>query len=203
MPAPFFPSPSDAVIAYRATPLEDIVDVHWGTDTVMVMALEFAVHPVTLPSSGPPLFFPESPLVMHVSVVNLPALSRTTLSITPGAGGGPPDPATYQDSVSGSFPIAPSGTIDGRYDLSQEFLGYPQNGSVNYTITGGSFAPGAFFQISENITLRDIFRSGGYDWTGHATFSGLSQSISGHAGAGGTINLTAVATVSPPSITLT
>jgi hypothetical protein len=197
MATTYFPSPPGAVIAYRATPLEDITDVHWAEGPT-----SFSVSWSAYITGSPDPFYEAGMTVMNVSAGNLPLL-RSQLMVGTVFVGDPPIPHTVsEDSVSGEFPDGASGTISAGYLMSQAPI--PVDGSVSYSTTaqgGDRFGGAHFVSISLVISLREIFRGTDYAWSASAQLTGAgSQDLSGIAGSGGSITFTATAQLAPPSI---
>jgi hypothetical protein len=181
---------------YVESPLDRIVDVHFGVPTPTVFSIFWGA------AKDAPLYEPGLS-TMDVSVDGLPTL-RSHLAQGVLFLGTPPIPVTIPpsgiDQVSGEFPDGTSGTIRARYEMDR------QGGDVRYSTTAQGhhrFGGADSVSISLVINLVGVFHGTGYNWNAVAHADGvIDQMLSGFvastAGSEGTLHFTATMTLGPP-----
>jgi hypothetical protein len=138
---------------YVESPLDRIVDVHFGTVGITYLNVSFNAIMIPAPD-GIPQYPEDDHFTMTVSTVNIPLLDKTTLIADP------------EDFVAGFFPGPPGnpgGVISGEYSIGQPELRGEVSGGVAYrSFTASPFYGVGVIEVTISCTLRQTLNADGY-----------------------------------------
>jgi hypothetical protein len=183
-------------MAYVESPLDRIVNVHFGGGVTALTQfnVNWAMSMTPVPGQTP--LWQPGLNTKHISVENLPVLSKTTLNT------GVLDAVVYpEDSAEGDFPDGTTGTIHVEYYMNRDPRGF-----VSYITTAqGALRFGGANSISMSLNIHpvDAFRAVNIAWSARASLLGINADRSGTLPiTGAALTLNATATLEPPSVSL-